>query len=174
MTEETTEKDEDDRTPTNVSGGSSVPPEPSAPFECGKKEKIRKPAVPIGDEESRFREAGREAGCPSNRTLPLGRARRSAVLPLDFFTRGGLPQQQDASRGHAGRARSLHCPHLGQAVPSTGRSRQTRWAERRAPRVLPPFLFGGAAHHKRPLRSGDSAAHFLRSTSGDRSPGIHG
>ncbi|KAJ1124705.1 hypothetical protein NDU88_003154 [Pleurodeles waltl] len=58
MTEEMTEKDE--RTPTDLSGGSRGCTEPSAPFECGKKEKIRKPAVPIGNEESRLRGAGRE------------------------------------------------------------------------------------------------------------------
>ncbi|KAJ1115626.1 hypothetical protein NDU88_003848 [Pleurodeles waltl] len=59
-TEETTEKDEDDRTTPDVSGGSKGRAEPSTPFECCGKKKSRKPAVPIGDEENSLRGAGRE------------------------------------------------------------------------------------------------------------------
>ncbi|KAJ1185138.1 hypothetical protein NDU88_001933 [Pleurodeles waltl] len=60
-TEQTREKDEDDRSPPDVSGGSQGCAEPSAPFKgCGQKDKSRKPVVPFGDEGNRLRGARRK------------------------------------------------------------------------------------------------------------------
>ncbi|KAJ1163365.1 hypothetical protein NDU88_003824 [Pleurodeles waltl] len=75
------------------------------------------------------------AGCPSNRTLPGDTL--AGCAPSKGLTWGRQSQQQDAPGGHAGWSVALHVFFL-------------------------LFCLRGAAHHKRPLRSGDSATHFLR------------
>ncbi|KAJ1205785.1 hypothetical protein NDU88_001211 [Pleurodeles waltl] len=57
-TEETAEEDRSE--PTDGSGRPRDRTGPSAPFKCGEREKTRKSAVPIGDEESRLRGAERD------------------------------------------------------------------------------------------------------------------
>ncbi|KAJ1170696.1 hypothetical protein NDU88_002569 [Pleurodeles waltl] len=58
--EEMAEEDEDGSATTDGSGGPRDHTEPSVPLEFGRREKTRKSAVPIGDEESRLWGAERD------------------------------------------------------------------------------------------------------------------